>query len=148
MVSLAAVGIYSCRVLVPRAKMRGSSAPTEVYVCCHTRVGVLLLLLSSSFSVPRVNHHIGMPGGQFSCDEHLAGPMPSHGTELCTIVETTYSYAVLHEVCVRVYVVDGRAALTLYVAFAVTLCRSWGTPSTLSAARPSRTTRFPQRLTS
>ena len=32
----------------------------------------------------------GMPAGHFSCDEHLAGPMPGHGTELCTIVETMY----------------------------------------------------------
>lgn len=33
----------------------------------------------------------GMPNGMFSCDEHLAGLDPSHGTELCTVVETLYS---------------------------------------------------------
>lgn len=33
----------------------------------------------------------GMPNGMFSCDEHLAGLNPSHGTELCTVVETMFS---------------------------------------------------------
>ena len=36
----------------------------------------------------------GMPNGMFSCDEHLAGLDPSHGTELCTVVETMYSMEV------------------------------------------------------
>lgn len=33
----------------------------------------------------------GAPNGMFSCDEHLAGLDPSHGTELCTVVETMFS---------------------------------------------------------
>jgi DUF1680 family protein len=33
----------------------------------------------------------GLPNGMFSCDEHLAGPNPSQGTELCTVVETMFS---------------------------------------------------------
>jgi DUF1680 family protein len=36
----------------------------------------------------------GMPNGMFSCDEHLAGLDPSHGTETCTVVETLYSLEV------------------------------------------------------
>ena len=36
----------------------------------------------------------GMPNGMFSCDEHLAGLDPTHGTELCTVVETLYSLEV------------------------------------------------------
>ena len=36
----------------------------------------------------------GMPNGMFSCDEHLAGLDPSHGTELCTVVETMFSMEV------------------------------------------------------
>jgi len=36
----------------------------------------------------------GMPNGMFSCDEHLAGTDPSHGTELCTVVETMFSMEV------------------------------------------------------
>jgi len=33
----------------------------------------------------------GLPNGMFSCDEHLAGPDPSQGSELCTVVEAMYS---------------------------------------------------------
>ncbi|MBV9622562.1 MAG: glycoside hydrolase family 127 protein [Acidobacteria bacterium] len=33
----------------------------------------------------------GLPNGMFSCDEHLAGRDPSHGSELCTVVETMFS---------------------------------------------------------
>jgi hypothetical protein len=33
----------------------------------------------------------GQPNGLFSCDEHLAGPHPSQGTELCSVVELMYS---------------------------------------------------------
>ncbi len=36
----------------------------------------------------------GLPNGMFSCDEHLAGRDPSHGTELCTVVETLFSLEV------------------------------------------------------
>jgi len=33
----------------------------------------------------------GLPNGMFSCDEHLAGLDPSHGSELCTVVEYMFS---------------------------------------------------------
>jgi hypothetical protein len=33
----------------------------------------------------------GQATGMFTCDEHLAGRMPSQGTELCTVVEEMYS---------------------------------------------------------
>jgi DUF1680 family protein len=33
----------------------------------------------------------GLPNGMFSCDEHFAGPNPSQGSELCTVVETMFS---------------------------------------------------------
>ena len=33
----------------------------------------------------------GLPNGMFSCDEHLAGPNPSQGSELCTVVEYMFS---------------------------------------------------------
>ncbi len=42
-----------------------------------------------------LDHFHGMPNGIFSCDEHLAGLDPSHGTELCTVVETLYSLEVV-----------------------------------------------------
>ena len=37
----------------------------------------------------------GMPNGMYSCDEHLGGLDPSHGTELCTVVETMFSMEVV-----------------------------------------------------
>lgn len=33
----------------------------------------------------------GLPNGMFSCDEHLAGLDPTHGSELCSVVETMFS---------------------------------------------------------
>jgi hypothetical protein len=33
----------------------------------------------------------GLPNGMFSCDEHFAGPDPSQGSELCTVVESMFS---------------------------------------------------------
>ena len=41
--------------------------------------------------VSTLDQYHGMPNGMFSCDEHLAGLDPSHGTELCTVVETMFS---------------------------------------------------------
>ena len=40
----------------------------------------------------------GQASGIFGCDEHLAGTMPSRGTELCTVVETMFSYETLFEI--------------------------------------------------
>ena len=36
----------------------------------------------------------GMPNGMFSCDEHLGGLEPQHGSELCSVVETMFSLEV------------------------------------------------------
>ena len=33
----------------------------------------------------------GLPNGMFSCDEHLSGPDPSQGSELCSVVESMFS---------------------------------------------------------
>ena len=41
-----------------------------------------------------LDQYHGLPNGMFSCDEHLAGTDPSHGTELCTVVETMFSLEV------------------------------------------------------
>lgn len=41
--------------------------------------------------VTALDRYHGMPNGMFSCDEHLGGLNPSHGTELCTVVETMFS---------------------------------------------------------
>jgi hypothetical protein len=44
--------------------------------------------------VNTLDKYHGMPNGMFSCDEHLAGLDTSHGTELCTVVETMFSMEV------------------------------------------------------
>jgi hypothetical protein len=36
----------------------------------------------------------GQPNGMFSCDEHLGGREPQHGSELCSVVETMFSLEV------------------------------------------------------
>ncbi|HEX4311440.1 MAG TPA: beta-L-arabinofuranosidase domain-containing protein [Acidobacteriaceae bacterium] len=38
-----------------------------------------------------LDRYHGLPNGMFSCDEHLAGPDPSQGSELCTVVEYMFS---------------------------------------------------------
>ena len=46
----------------------------------------------------RLDKYHGQASGVFGCDEHLAGTMPSRGTELCTVVETMFSYETLFEI--------------------------------------------------
>jgi hypothetical protein len=41
--------------------------------------------------IAELDKYHGLPNGMFSCDEHLAGPDPSQGSELCTVVEYMYS---------------------------------------------------------
>ncbi len=41
-----------------------------------------------------LDRYHGIPNGMFTCDEHLGGLDPSHGTELCTVVETLFSMEV------------------------------------------------------
>src|ERR1019366_3714006 len=38
-----------------------------------------------------LDRYHGLPNGMFSCDEHLAGLDPSHGSELCSVVELMFS---------------------------------------------------------
>lgn len=44
--------------------------------------------------ISMLDRYHGMPNGMFSCDEHLGGLDVSHGTELCTVVETMFSMEV------------------------------------------------------
>lgn len=46
----------------------------------------------------KLDEYHGQASGVFGCDEHLAGRMPSRGTELCTVVETMFSYETLFEI--------------------------------------------------
>jgi uncharacterized protein len=41
--------------------------------------------------ITELDRYHGLPNGMFSCDEHLAGPNPSQGSELCTVVEYMFS---------------------------------------------------------
>ena len=66
------------KVAPVRYRINGRAAERENY---RTQLGAL-------------DRYHGMPNGMFSCDEHLGGPDPSHGTELCTVVETMYSMEV------------------------------------------------------
>jgi DUF1680 family protein len=51
-----------------------------------------------------LDQYHGLPNGMFSCDEHLAGPDPSQGSELCTVVE--YMFSLEHSLSIT-----GEAAL-------------------------------------
>lgn len=42
-------------------------------------------------TIADLDKYHGLPNGMFSCDEHLAGLNPSHGSELCTVVEYMFS---------------------------------------------------------
>jgi hypothetical protein len=42
-------------------------------------------------AIAALDRYHGLPNGMFSCDEHLAGLDPSHGSELCTVVEYMFS---------------------------------------------------------
>jgi hypothetical protein len=53
---------------------------------------------SPALALARFREFHGMPGGHWGADEHLAGHMPSHGTEVCTTVETMFSWSVAHGV--------------------------------------------------
>jgi DUF1680 family protein len=41
--------------------------------------------------IAELDKYHGLPNGMFSCDEHLAGPDPTQGSELCTVVEYMFS---------------------------------------------------------
>ncbi|HWA95889.1 MAG TPA: beta-L-arabinofuranosidase domain-containing protein [Terracidiphilus sp.] len=41
--------------------------------------------------IEELDKYHGLPNGMFSCDEHLSGPNPSQGSELCTVVEYMFS---------------------------------------------------------
>jgi hypothetical protein len=43
----------------------------------------------------KMDRYHGQASGIFSCDECLAGLNPSRGTELCTVVETMFSYGII-----------------------------------------------------
>jgi uncharacterized protein len=59
---------------------------------------------AASKMIAALDKYHGLPNGMFSCDEHLAGPDPSQGSELCTVVE--YMFSLEHALAIT-----GQAAL-------------------------------------
>ena len=49
---------------------------------------------STYIRMRKLDQYHGVPSGMFQADEHLAGLLPSHGTETCAVVEAVISYAV------------------------------------------------------
>lgn len=49
---------------------------------------------AASQMIVELDRYHGLPNGMFSCDEHFAGPNPSQGSELCTVVESMFSLEV------------------------------------------------------
>ncbi|KAJ7773249.1 hypothetical protein B0H16DRAFT_1511646 [Mycena metata] len=53
---------------------------------------------STRTRVSLIEQYHGRASGVFGADEHLAGLMPSRGSELCTVVESLYSYEYIYTV--------------------------------------------------
>ena len=70
--------------------------------------------------IGELDKYHGLPNGMFSCDEHLAGPNPSQGSELCTVVE--YMFSLEHSLAITGEVALGdRLELLAYNALPGTL---------------------------
>lgn len=66
----------------------------------------------------------GAPSGMFMADEHLAGSMPSHGTETCAVVEAIVSYAVAGEIIGDASLYE-RAERIAYNAMPAAMTKDW-----------------------
>ncbi|KAG7445620.1 uncharacterized protein BT62DRAFT_1006631 [Guyanagaster necrorhizus] len=66
----------------------------------------------------------GRASGTFSADEHLAGLGPSHGTELCAVVEQIFSLATIYQIFGNNSVAD-RAERIAYNALPAGIMHDW-----------------------
>ncbi len=66
----------------------------------------------------------GQANGLFSCDEHLAGRMPSQGSELCTVVEAMYALEELVSITGDVALAD-RLEQLAFNALPATISADW-----------------------
>eukprot|EP00823_Brevimastigomonas_motovehiculus_P005341 TRINITY_DN3928_c0_g1_i1.p1 TRINITY_DN3928_c0_g1~~TRINITY_DN3928_c0_g1_i1.p1 ORF type:complete len:562 (+),score=95.96 TRINITY_DN3928_c0_g1_i1:528-2213(+) len=48
--------------------------------------------------IEKLDTYHGQASGIFSCDEHLAGKIPSQGSELCTVAETMFSFETIFSI--------------------------------------------------
>jgi hypothetical protein len=71
-----------------------------------------------------LDRYHGQANGLFSCDEHLAGRMPSQGSELCTVVEAMYALEELVSITGDVALAD-RLELLAFNALPATISADW-----------------------
>ena len=97
---------YTQRMTAEYFKLHAKSGLDDLVLCTHgvnngqaIKAGPVWSQVSASSTdrsavlqmISELNKYHGLPNGMFSCDEHLAGPDPSQGSELCTVVEYMYS---------------------------------------------------------
>lgn len=97
---------YTQRVTAEYLKLSAGNGLKDLALSTHgvnngqaIKTGPVWSLVSGSASdraavlkmIAELDRYHGLPNGMFSCDEHLAGPNPSQGSELCTVVEYMFS---------------------------------------------------------
>ncbi len=97
---------YTQRVTAEDLKLSAGNGLKDLALATHgvnnaqgVKAGPVWSLVSASPSdrdaalkmVADLDKYHGLPNGMFSCDEHLAGPNPSQGSELCSVVEYMFS---------------------------------------------------------
>jgi hypothetical protein len=78
---------------------------------------------STFIRMRKLDAYHGVPSGMFQADEHLAGLMPSHGTETCAVVEAVISYAVSGAILGDASLLE-RAERILYNAMPASMTKS------------------------
>jgi hypothetical protein len=97
---------YKDRITVEQIRLAEQNGQKDFGLSTHgvnngqgIKTGAVWSMISGSESDRRgvlqmmaeLDKYHGLPNGMFSCDEHLAGPDPSQGSELCTVVEYMFS---------------------------------------------------------
>src|SRR3984885_7581013 len=97
---------YKERITAERIKLLEGGGVKDLALATHgvnngqaVKAGPVWSLVSGSEAdrrggmrmIAELDQYHGLPNGMFSCDEHLAGPNPSQGSELCTVVEYMFS---------------------------------------------------------
>jgi hypothetical protein len=97
---------YKERITAERIKLSEGGGLKDLALATHgvnngqaIKTGPVWSLVSGSEAdrsaviqmLTELDKYHGLPNGMFSCDEHLAGPNPSQGSELCTVVECMFS---------------------------------------------------------
>ncbi len=83
---------------------------------------MVLPLHTGLCSVAKLDTYHGTASGVVQADEHLAGFMPSHGTELCGVVEAMFSYETAGQIIGDPFFFE-RAERIAYNALPATLVR-------------------------